>query len=200
MADVLAKLPADGKLPDVLGDYPDQALAEAWCAQHGGKIPFYTLDKNGTAELVGYWTGSAGYRHPQTGQMVPSTVPPQFRAVDSLNSGELYEKLRAEAEAKRPYQPAPDWENDPIAGLQKSQTQIDQPAPKPSARPSAPADPYKQTVVAVPDLQGNPPHVSSRDPWSAAWVVSGGGLQTQSTSSADAAVNAWNELIASMKP
>lgn len=194
MADTLDTLPADGKLPDTFPQYPDQALAYAWASNHGGKFPFYVLE-NGTATLAGYFAGSAPYRHPQTGQMVPSTTPPQFRTVDSLNSGELYEKHRAEAEAKRPYQAQPDWENDPVAGFQKSQTQIDQPAPKPTHKPSAPADQYTPTLTPVPDLKGNMPHVSSRDPWSAMWTVSSGHLQAQSNVSVDQAIRNWNILI-----
>lgn len=107
MADTLTTLPADGKLPDTLTGFPDSALAQAWCAEKGGKIGFYAL-VNGTAELQGYWTGSGGYRHPQSGQIMPSTVPPQFRSVDALSASEIYERDR------KPAPQAPDWEWNPI--------------------------------------------------------------------------------------
>lgn len=200
MADTLTTLPADGKLPDTLTGFPDSALAQAWCAEKGGKIGFYAL-VNGTAELQGYWVGSGGYRHPQTGQMVPSTVPPQFRTIDSLNAGELYEKERAEAEARRAAEgiPAPDYANDPVLGTQKGQTEVIQRQTPVTPKPSAPKDAYTPTLTPVPDLKGKAPHVSSRDPWSAMWTVSSGHLQAQSNISVDQAIHNWNTLIDELK-
>lgn len=67
---------------DLTGIFPTSALAVAWAKENGGKIPCYTLVA-GAATLQGYWVCDRPIRNPYDGIFHRSTVPPQWRSVDS---------------------------------------------------------------------------------------------------------------------
>lgn len=88
--DVLGTLPADGKLPDALPQYPDPELARAWCHAYGGIVRFYVLDANKKAEFAGQFEGAAPIRNPYTREDQPSGMPPQMRTLEDLKRREAY--------------------------------------------------------------------------------------------------------------
>ncbi|ENW4943673.1 hypothetical protein ACFLMW_003824 [Salmonella enterica] len=115
MADeTLQSLGTDNKLPDALNGKQDSTLAAAWAAAKGGKIPFFTLTGaagSKVATLAGYWVGNAPIRVAGTGEMQPSTIPPQFRAVDSKTAFDLIPKDKPTTQ--------PDWSWKPAQPKQK---------------------------------------------------------------------------------
>ncbi|EJO7807609.1 hypothetical protein NUL63_004568 [Salmonella enterica] len=197
--DVLSALPADGTLPDTLPDYPTQDLAYAWCAAKGGPVDFFELvtakDANGKdykkAVKLGQWEGAKPHRNPFTGEMQPSTVPPQLRTVDDL-------KRRAEyQESLNPKPtPQPDWNYGAPGTIPTNPTPDDFKAKQtPITRPQ---DPYSSALKPLPDpITGTDPVVSGRDPWTAMWTVSGSsGLTATSNQSVNQAIQSWNNIVA----
>lgn len=105
MADeTLDTLPADGSLPKTLGPHPDRELAYAWASANGGKIAVYDLTgpkDSRKATLVGYWVANAPIRNPYDGIFHHSTIPPQWREVDSKTA---FDHISKGVVAKQP-----DW-------------------------------------------------------------------------------------------
>ncbi|HHA3594116.1 TPA: hypothetical protein ACODIZ_003643 [Salmonella enterica subsp. enterica serovar Newport] len=89
MADTLTSLVPGDKLPDTLPAFPDKGFAFAWAEEHGGKIPAYGKDAQGTIVLLGYWHGNAPLFNHFYGILQHSTIPPQWREVDSKTAFEI---------------------------------------------------------------------------------------------------------------
>lgn len=85
----LDTLPADGSLPATLPAHPDTELAYAWAKANGGKIAVYVLDA-GNPKIAGYWEGNAPARNPYDGIFHHTTIPPQWREVDSKSAFDIF--------------------------------------------------------------------------------------------------------------
>ncbi|EON2339022.1 hypothetical protein ACLLKL_001992 [Escherichia coli] len=92
MADETLHTLPDTGIEATLPAKPDSAYAYAWAQAHGGKIAAYGLTgttPNIKAVVIGYWVCAAPVRNPYDGIFHHSTVPPQWRSVDSKSAFEI---------------------------------------------------------------------------------------------------------------